>query len=193
MDKKFKNIDEIKLLRKSKLYIDALSQGINPLTGEYVDDSFINEEKIKNCFEYVDYVLGRVIAKGGISNIKNNNREKFRLTQEEASKIQFSYEPLGINRVAEIINAAVDLEKYRGITGAQLNNIFYEAGYLSLSPNGKSKRINDNSYSMDITTVERPSYNGGGIYTQIVYGLKAQKFVVDRLVENSRKDGNGNS
>ena len=179
----YKNIDEMKLLRKSKLYIDALAQGINPFTGEYTNDSILSEEKLKNCFDYVSYVLGEVIEKGGLKNVRRKKIGTFVLTKEESEKIKYSVEPIGINNVAAMINEVIDLDKSDKITGMQLSGMLLEMGYLSQVPGTKQKCINERSAELGINTVNRVALNGSE-YTQILYGIDAQKFIVSKLIEN---------
>ena len=81
MKDKYKNIDEIKLLKKSKLYMEALSQGINPFTGEYFEDSLLQNIKLQSCFDYISDVLADIIEMGGINNIKSRSIGRFIITK----------------------------------------------------------------------------------------------------------------
>ena len=82
MKDKYKNIDDIKLLKKSNLYMEALSQGINPFTGEYFDDSLLQNIKLQSCFDYISDVLADIIEmcineKSAEVGIKDINREAY--------------------------------------------------------------------------------------------------------------------
>jgi hypothetical protein len=142
MKAKYKNIDEIKTLQKSRLYVDALSQGINPLTGEFIEDELLQNERIKGCFEYVADVLNKLIDLGGFSHINHKGKKigKFILTRDESKRIIYSDEPIGINVIATRINNVIDLDKSDKITGNQLSNILYELGYY-LRRMGQEKNI----------------------------------------------------
>ncbi len=183
MKDKYKNIDEIKLLKKSKLYLDALAQRIDPFTGEYSEDTLLQNTKLQNCFDYVSEVLSEVIKKGGIKNIKRKKIGKLIITKEQSDKIVYSEEPIGINALAARINDVIDLNKSDKITGNKLANIIYELGYLSQVEGTKKKCINEKSAEVGIRDIDREDYNGRK-YKQIVYSIEAQKFVVENLLDN---------
>lgn len=60
---------EIEKLKQAKLYIDKLTNGVNPFTGAYIsEDEIIRDSRIISSFEYVSQVLDE--------NIKNINTRK---------------------------------------------------------------------------------------------------------------------
>lgn len=181
MGDKYKGFDEIKLLKKSRLYLDALSLGINPLTGECIDDPILKEKGIQNCFEYVSYILGEVIEKGGLNKVSRKKKGRFVLTPEAGKRIKFSMEPIGINAVAERINEVIDLSVSDKISGVQLSDILLEMGYLSRVSDSRRKCINERSAEIGITTVKRNTLDGKE-YTQILYGIEAQRLLVRELL-----------
>ena len=181
MKDKYKNIDEIKLLKKSKFYMEALSQGINPFTGEYFDDSLLQNIKLQSCFDYISDVLADIIEMGGINSVKRKKIGRFIITKEQSDKIAYSKEPIGINALAERINDVIDLNKSDKITGNKLANIMYELGYLSQVDGTKQKCINEKSAEVGIKDIDREDYSGRK-YKQIVYSTEAQKFVVEKLL-----------
>lgn len=184
MKDKYKNIDEIKLLKRSRLYIDAMSQGINPLTGEYIEDTILREERIRSCLEYVSYILERLIDRGGLKKTSNKNKlEPFILKREDIDKINFIDEYIGINSLAAKINEVIDKNISKKISGNKLANMLYELGYLSKKENENKKYINDKTREIGAMEIEKNSYSGG-IYKQIVYNKAAQKFIVDKLFES---------
>ena len=188
MGEKYKGFDEIKLLKKSRLYLDAMSLVINPLTGEYIDDPILKERGIQNCFEYISYVLGEVIEKGGLNKVTRKKKGRFVLTPEAGKRIKFSMEPIGINAVAERINEVIDQSVSDKISGVQLSDILLEMGYLSKIFDSRKKCINDRSAEMGIIAVKRNSRDGRE-YTQILYGIEAQRLLVKELV--NRQNGAG--
>lgn len=183
MKYKYKDVDEIKLLKKSKLYIDAMSQSINPLTGEYINDSILQEQKLQKCLEYVSYILNEIIEKGGLKNISRKRRGLFMMTREEMDNINYTDEFIGIKAIAERINSVIDLSRSSKITGNKLANMMYELGYLSLVEGSRRKCINAKSTEIGLKYKEITLLNGEK-YKQIVYGNKAQRFVVEKLFES---------
>lgn len=190
MKDKYKNIDEIKLLKKSKFYMEALSQGINPFTGEYFDDSLLQNIKLQSCFDYISDVLADIIEMGGINSVKRKKIGRVVITKEQSDKIAYSKEPIGINAFAERINDVIDLNKSDKITGNKLANIMYELGYLSQVDGTKQKCINAKSAEVGIKDIDREDYSGRK-YKQIVYSTEAQKFVVEKpLASDLNNQGN---
>lgn len=181
MGDKYKGFDEIELLKKSRLYLDALSPGINPLTGECIDDPILKERGIQNYFEYVSYVPGEVIEKGGLNKVSRKKKGRFVLMPEAGKRIKLSPEPIGINAVAERINEVIDLSVSDKVSGVQLCDILLEMGYLSRVLDSRKKCINERSVEIGITTVKSSSRDGKE-YTQILYGIEAQRLLVQELI-----------
>ncbi len=185
----YKNIDEMKLLKRSKLYIDAMAQGINPLTGEFVSDSVISDGKIQSCLEYVSFVLDNVIDKGGITKARNrekNTNENVVITREQIEKIKFSKEPIGITETAKRINEVIDESISKRVTGPMLANMMVEMGYIGLEKDSRRKITNEKSKKLGITTVQRKRLNSDDIYEQVVYSEDAQKFIAYHLIDNNK-------
>ena len=66
---------EIEKLRQAKLYIDKLTNGVNPFTGAYIsEDEIIRDSRIISCFEYISQVLDE--------NINNINTRKKEITKQ---------------------------------------------------------------------------------------------------------------
>ena len=57
---------ELDIMKHAKSYLDSLSQGIDPISGQPVpNDSVLNNVRLEKCFRYVSGVLEQVIANGG--------------------------------------------------------------------------------------------------------------------------------
>ena len=58
---------ELETMRRAKMYLDKLAQGIDPITNQEVpDDSVLNNVRLARCFFYVSDVLSKVIENGGV-------------------------------------------------------------------------------------------------------------------------------
>ena len=58
---------ELETMQHAKNYIDALANGIDPLTGEIIkDDSVINNVRISRWLFYVSDVLRQVLDNDGV-------------------------------------------------------------------------------------------------------------------------------
>ena len=57
---------EIDIMKRAKMYLDNLSQGIDPISGQEVpEDSVLNNVRLARCFFYVSGILEQVIENGG--------------------------------------------------------------------------------------------------------------------------------
>ena len=57
-------MEDIRILKRARLYMTAMSEGINPLTGEYVPEGdSISQPRIQKCCEYVAGLIDKMIAK----------------------------------------------------------------------------------------------------------------------------------
>ena len=60
---------ELETLKRAKMYMDKLAQGIDPITDTEIDgDSCLNNVRLARCFFYISGVLDRLIARGGVES-----------------------------------------------------------------------------------------------------------------------------
>ena len=98
---------ELEIMQRAKMYMDKLSQGINPISNEELpEDSALNNVRLARCFFYVSGILGKVIDNGGV--VGGSGELPFSITSEQLSSVFISQEPISVSRLAEAINAAVD-------------------------------------------------------------------------------------
>lgn len=76
-------MDKCTILRHARGYLDALSRGIDPLTGEMLDPGeVVCKDRIRRCLVYVSDVLGQVIENDGeIGGVLEGGRNGCRLPQ----------------------------------------------------------------------------------------------------------------
>ena len=102
---------EIEIMQRAKMYMDKLSQGVDPVTDEEMpEDSVLNNVKLARCFFYVSGVLQQVINNGGIVSGKAPKIKKvdFAITPEQITKIEIPRYPIRITEFVEMLNDAVD-------------------------------------------------------------------------------------
>ena len=98
---------ELDIMKHAKSYLDSLSQGIDPISGQPVpNDSVLNNVRLEKCFRYVSGVLEQVIANGG--KVVSGAPVPFYITPEELQRISPAQEPLRISQLAKLITDAVD-------------------------------------------------------------------------------------
>ena len=93
-------------MKRAKMYLDKLSEGINPLDGTRTNpDDIVNNERISRCFNYVSTVLENVINNGG--NVVKNfyiSRNPFSISDEQLANFEYSDIPISLT---EIVNIAI--------------------------------------------------------------------------------------
>lgn len=107
---------ELETLKRAKSYIAALAEGVDPLTGQTVeDDSVLNNPRIIRCLYYVSSVLDKVIENGGqvtgpvsapVQKKKIKRERPFSLTEEQLDTL--AAEPKKIS-ITALLSKANDL------------------------------------------------------------------------------------
>ena len=85
---------------------EKLANGINPLTGESInDDEIINNVRISRCLFYVKGVLDEVIKNGGVNkSVSKRKKLPFTISNEELANFEFTDEELSISMIVKKIN-----------------------------------------------------------------------------------------
>lgn len=175
---------DLKIVKRAKLYVDAMSLGINPMNGQYVrkGDS-LSQKRIQDCMGYVSEMLGDLIANDGRVR---RAREPFAITSRQRAKIALSDEPIGVNEIAKRINAVIDSDFTLTVSGAKIASWVADCGYLDVvrGENNKSKKVlNERSKEFGITAVEAQNAATGEVYTKLVYDKQAQKTILEHIDE----------
>ncbi|MCI8403317.1 MAG: hypothetical protein HFE49_00275 [Clostridia bacterium] len=178
---------DIKLVRRAKLYSDAMAQGINPLNGDYVNEhDSLSQEKIQNCMVFISQILDSVISSGG--SVKKN-KSVFSITPEQKARIELSDEPVGVNELARRINAVVDSNSMRTVSGTKIASWMVKNGYLDLvtiDDNKTIKTVNEKSSAFGILERDKVNLDTGDTYKQPVYNKAAQQYIVGHIEEINR-------
>ena len=57
---------ELEKIKRAKIYIEKLSNGIDPITDNKLpDDTVLNNERLSRCFFYITDILQQVVENGG--------------------------------------------------------------------------------------------------------------------------------
>lgn len=175
---------ELETMKRAKSYIDSLANGVNPLTGELIeDDSVVNNIRISRCLFYVSDVLGRVIENGGEVKAARqaDNRLPFSVTPEQTERIYVSEEPVGITVFTKRIAGVLE-ENVKPLAAVTITNWLTENGYLAEEiSGGKRRRVSTaKGVQVGIETVDDVSMNGVP-YKKNLYTERAQRFIIQNL------------
>lgn len=176
---------DLKLLKRAKLYVDAMSQGINPTNGEYVKETdSLSQDKIQSCMAYISQILNDVIQKN--ERKQSGKRRPFSITFEQKARVKLSDEPIGINELARRINEVIDKSTMRSVSGTKITSWLVVQGYLDqikVEGNKTKKTVNSKSAPFGISIRDRVNVDTGEIYTQPVYNRYAQQYILDHIEE----------
>jgi len=174
------DLEKEKIVKAGEI-LNKIANGVNPVNGAPIDaDCFLQDPRIIRCLFFVQQVLDKVVD----GSIKTGHKKsaQFIITAEEKSSVQFPPGNIGVNQFARSINSAIDLNRSRKITGAEINKQLKKMGILAeeLLADGKKRTIvNDNSVKYGIVT-EKRSYNGVE-YDMVCFNETGKKFLLDEL------------
>ena len=172
---------ELETIQRAKMYLDKLTQGIDPITDRPVPEGdSLRNPRLSKCFQYVSGVLEKVIANGG--QVGAVEKPPFTITAEQLAKVRLTGEPL---RIADFVDQILRATDYRGmkkLSPLKLTNWLMRKGFLAQEPgpDGKPHRIpTAEGEALGIST-KMCQYNGSE-YPGIFYDYKAQQFLLDNI------------
>lgn len=174
---------ELETMQRAKMYIDSLAKGIDPTTGEIInDDSVLNNVRISRCLFYVSDVLSKVIDNGGeVGKKVYEPMIPFNISQEQIQNIYISQEPIGVSEIAKRIASVLD-DNVKSVPATHITAWLCESGYLKEETvnNKKRKVATLMGESLGIVTLDAISMKGVP-YKKNVYSPQAQQFIVSNL------------
>lgn len=179
-------MNDLIMAERAKYYIDMLTRGLNPVTGEELkEDSPINNVRITRSLQYVSDILRQVIENGGRVGgraTKKDGLENFFLEAERRSEVRYSSAPLKITRFMARVNELRDKDKTKKLPATAVTGWLDANGYLKLETdeNGRKSRL-PTERGEDLGISERKATASSGEYTAVYYDENAQRFIVDNL------------
>ncbi len=168
-------------LVKAKEILRKMANGIDPLTGEEIEEgSFLHDPRMIRCLYFIEEVLNRAID--GHLKVTSSKVEVFVITEEEKRRIELPPGRIGVNEFARCVNRVIDLNKSRKLSGMELNKRLKKMGVLADEPldNGKSRTVvGPKSGEFGIET-EKRNYNGNE-YEMILFNETGKKFLLNNL------------
>lgn len=184
---------ELEKLKRAKMYIDKMANGINPIDGATAsDEDVINNIRVSRCLFYVSEILARVIENGGeVSATVSADREPkpkvkkqpFFIGAEQLAQFPYSVRAVSISEFVKTVNSLVDEDAFTKLKSTTVTSWLRDIGLLQeeIMPSGKvAKRPTAQGAQAGIFTQERLSMNGVP-YIAVVYGIEAQKFIIDNM------------
>ena len=176
-------MNEADTMKRAKMYIDKLANGINPLTDENIPESdILNNVRLSRCLFYVSDILRQVIEIGGVTPQKRVRKENFNISFEDVQKFEFSISPIPVSEIATRINTLINTDTMKKISHKHLTNWRVAIAMLSVETrsDGKtSKRPTQSGGELGIITEIRTGTYGE--YTVVLYNRNAQQFIIDNI------------
>lgn len=175
---------ELEMMQRAKMYMDKLSQGIDPLTDrELPEDTLLNNVRLARCFFFTSEILRRVIENGGeVQATKKSKRTGFSLSAEQRVSVLISQSPIKISDFVEKLNSVIDTERTKKISTTAITNWLLRKGFLEevAAPNGKKSRVpSEQGLEIGISTEDRTTIYG--VMKIVLYNEDAQNFILDHL------------
>lgn len=182
---------ELEKMKRAKMYIEKLANGINPIDDVPADDTdMINNVRISRCLFYVSDILRQVIENNGVAGKSKTPKQPFFISDDKMLQFSFSDVPIPVSEITKRLNDLADLEVCRKLNYSWITSWLIEIGALELVdlPNGKTgKRPTMQGEELGILTEER---NGlYGTYTVVLYDQGAQQFILDNIEAIINKNG----
>ena len=173
---------ELETMQRAKMYMDMLSQGIDPITGYPLPQGCgLDNARLSRCFSYVAGVLDKVIANGGTVGAKRRTLE-FYLTPEQRAMVRLSEYPVSISDWINALHTVAGNPDMKKLAPATVTDWLVSRGLMfkQTDENGKTQRLpTENGRRMGISTKARTGKDGD--YQAVYYDLNAQRFLLDSL------------
>ena len=173
-------ITELEKMERAKMYIDKMSEGINPVTNTYAgENDTINNERISRCLSYVSEILGKVIANDGkVGKSVKANRNRFFITDEQRKKFSPRTKNCFADDIAQDINAITKENNTTKFHGQWIREWLYSIGMMISSQ--QSKTVTEAGEAVGIISEQRYNDNKGEYYVS-VFTPEAQIFIMDNI------------
>lgn len=187
-------MDELVLLKHAKSYIEQLSQGIDPISGQKVpNDTVLSQERLLKCFTYVGNVLQDVVEEKEKQEVKEETAppmerdttpRPFTITPEQLIKVPISDDPVRLSQFCQTVTESGSQTGMLPLEEEKVADWLESQGYLTfeLQETGGKKRVTtEQGEEIGIETI-------GGLLpfsskTITTYHTKAQHFLLEHLLE----------
>ncbi len=176
-------MEEIEKLKRAKMYMEKLADGINPLDDTEVEESdTINNVRLSRCFFYVADILRQVIENGGVVKKERRAKQPFFITDQALENFAYSDEPIPITHVVERINNLINQDEMKKLFYKIVIDWLKEVGLLE-DANGRFGTARtcptEQGKSIGISIERRVGTRGEYFITY--YNRNAQEFIINHI------------
>ena len=177
---------ELEIMQRAKMYMDQLSQGVDPISGRRLPaGSGLDQQRLSKCFAYVSGVLQKVIENGG--TVGSREKEKyieFALTQQQRASVLLWEYPVRITDWIDALYKAAENPQMKRISAGRITDWLVMGGFLDkqTGPDGKTFRIpTEQGTALGLTVEQRQGRDGQ--YLTVYYSPNAQRYLLQHLDE----------
>ena len=175
---------ELDTVKRAKLYIDQLANGINPFDGTVIPEGeIIHNVWLSRCFFYISRILQQVVDNGGtVTPGEPKKRIPLSIPHQKREQFAYSGTPISASEIARRVNQLAGDERMKKLTYSGIVSWLMDIGLLtrvSASDGRLTVRPTSLGEENGISVVQRMGANGS--YRVVVYDLKAQHFLLDNL------------
>ena len=192
-------MERIALVERAKMYLQLLSNGVHPVTGQSIpQDSAFADSKVKRCFSFISEVLDEYVElKAKVDQLekdRNKNtivvakKQVFSITQEQCNSIKLSKEPISVMAFMKNINEVIDVETTEKLSSTRINKWLTNRGLVTSEKvqtvtNKTIYKPSDVAVRIGITEESFVDRKSGEVKTQIKLEERAQLFIIENLEE----------
>ena len=192
-------MERIALVERAKMYLQLLSNGVHPVTGQSIpQDSAFVDPKVKRCFSFISEVLDEYVElKAKVDQLENDRnkntivvakKQVFSITQEQCNSIKLSKEPISVMAFMKNINEVIDVETTEKLSSTRINKWLTNRGLVTSEKvqtvtNKTIYKPSDVAVRIGITEESYVDRKSGEVKTQIKLEERAQLFIIENLEE----------
>ena len=190
-------MERIELVERAKMYLQLLSNGVHPVTGQSVPlDSALVDPKVKRCFSFITEILDEYVElKAKVEQLEKEKekntivvakKQVFSITQEQCNCIKLSKEPISVMAFMKNINEVIDAETTEKLSSTRINKWLTNRGLVTTEKvqtvtNKTVYKPSDVAVRIGITEEAFVDKKSGEVKTQIKLEERAQLFIIENL------------
>ena len=167
-------------LQNAKSILDKLAIGIDPVSGQQVDENTLRKNQVIDCLNLAASVLEKEIHAGADREIREG--KAVYITELQKKRLQ-TYERCKVSEIADEINAVISENNTKKFRGTWINDWLEENGYLCRNAS-KDRVPSEKGKSIGISSeMNRSLKQNGKEYNVNYYSAEAQSFIYMHLDE----------
>ena len=175
-------MNEIDKLRRAKLYMDKLTNGVDPNSGMRVhEDDIVRDSRVIACFEYISRVLEWEIEsfENRPTTPEKPRRRRVFINDNQFSQLQLNYGECKVSDITNEINRVIVDNGTKKMQAAWINDWLESIGMMIKNADGR-RVVTSAGEEIGITSHLKTSLRGTEYYLNL-YSVQAQSFIFDNL------------